>query len=98
MHQEHSPPTVVTLHSGSGTMRTLTVLNTDPRNNKQQGLGFLKGASTRKQKQTERTWVEEEAGLDCCFRVTVRGQSLYVDLWDHQFVRHVICVLDGRSL
>lgn len=48
MHKELSPPTVVALHSGSGTIRALTVFNTDPRNNKQQGLSSLKGASTRK--------------------------------------------------
>lgn len=34
MHKELSPPTVVALHSGSGTIRA----HTDPRNNKQQGL------------------------------------------------------------
>lgn len=91
MHQEHSPPTVVTLHSGSGTIHALAVLDTDPRNNKQQGLSSLTG------KESKPSGLEE-AVLDGCFCVTMRGQSLDVNLRYHQLVRHIICVLDGRSL
>lgn len=70
MHKEHSPPTVVTLHSGSGTIRALTVFDTDPCNNKQQGLSSFTKGSTRKASKPSGL---EEVGLDSCFCVTVRG-------------------------
>lgn len=86
---------MVTLHSGSGTIHALTVFDTDPRNNKQQGLSSLTGEVLGKERKPSGL---EEAVLDGCLGVTVRGQPLHVDLWNHQLVRHIICILDGRSL